>query len=146
MWMVVFVANEDAFTRATHAMVGIVLLEAFQTGDDGRIFFRLCFLDAECVVGERVEGDFGRLLGIEIQGDRGWLGRLQCRRRYRGHCRRMVEGSFFVAERVGSDEAGLGWAERQCRPAQQVVKKSKGFGVSGAVVVFFHALKLEQAL
>jgi len=49
--VIVLMANEDALAGATHAMVGKVLLEAFQTGDDGRIFFGLRFLDTECVVG-----------------------------------------------------------------------------------------------
>lgn len=66
MWVVVFMTNENAFAGATHAMVGEVLLETFQPGDNGGIFFRLRFLDAKCVVRKGVESDFLGLLGIEI--------------------------------------------------------------------------------
>lgn len=55
--VVVLMADEDALAGAAHAVLGVVLLEALEAGDDGRVLLGLGLLDAEGVVGERVEAD-----------------------------------------------------------------------------------------
>lgn len=51
VWVVVLVADEDGFAGAAHAVVGVVILETLQAGEDRRVFFRLGLFGAECVVG-----------------------------------------------------------------------------------------------
>lgn len=48
--MVVFVADEDAFASSAHAVVYVVFFEAFETREDGGVFFWLGFFGAEGVV------------------------------------------------------------------------------------------------
>lgn len=52
--MVVFVADEDALARASHAMYLIVFLEALKSSQHRRVLFWLRLLRAECVVGQGV--------------------------------------------------------------------------------------------
>lgn len=48
--MVVFVANKEGFGGAPHAVVGVVIFEAGESGEDAGVFFRLGFFGAEGVV------------------------------------------------------------------------------------------------
>lgn len=49
-----FMADQNPLAGAAHAMLVIVFLEALQAGEYRGVFFWLCFLCAECVVGEGV--------------------------------------------------------------------------------------------
>ena len=68
MWMVVLVAHQDTLTRPPHSILFIVFFKSFQSRNNRRVFFWLCFFGAKCVVGERVESNCLRLVGIEVFG------------------------------------------------------------------------------
>lgn len=65
MGMIVLVAHQDALACASDAVFRVVLLQALQTCDDGGILLGLGFLDAECVVGERIQRHLLGLVRIE---------------------------------------------------------------------------------
>jgi hypothetical protein len=83
--MIVFVADEDAFTGSAHAMLDIVLLEAFEASEDRGVFFWLGLFGAECVIGEGVEADSFGLVPIEGFGENRRVGGLQCGGGYGRH-------------------------------------------------------------
>lgn len=83
--VVVLMADEDALARAAHAMDIVVLLESLQSRNDRWVLLGLRLLDAERVVGERVQADCLGLVSIEGKGDDGWVGGLKRRRRYCRH-------------------------------------------------------------
>lgn len=60
--MIVFVADQDPFTRPPHPMLVIVLFQPLQSRKYGGIFFRLVLFRAECVVAEWEEADRLRLV------------------------------------------------------------------------------------
>ncbi len=74
--MVVLVTDEDALAGSSHAMLDIVLFEALEACENGRVFFRLRFLGAECVVRERVEADCFWLVVVEGFGKNWRIGGL----------------------------------------------------------------------
>ena len=76
--MVVFVADEDTFAGSAHAVLFIVLFEAFEAREDGGVFFWLGLFGAESVVGEGVEADGFRLVAVEGFGEERRVGGLQC--------------------------------------------------------------------
>jgi len=71
MWVVVLMADQDALTRPSHAILLVMFLESLQSGKDRRIFFGLCLLCAKCVVAERVQTNSLGLVPVEIE----WLDR-----------------------------------------------------------------------
>ena len=75
--MVVFVADEDTFAGSAHAVLFIVLFEAFKAREDRGVFFWLGLFGAEGVVGEGVEADGFRLVAVEGFGEKRWVGGLQ---------------------------------------------------------------------
>jgi hypothetical protein len=75
--VVVLVADKDSFAGSAHAIINVVFFEALEAREDGGVFFWLRFFRAECVVGERVEADCFRLVGIEGVGKERWVGGLQ---------------------------------------------------------------------
>lgn len=83
--MVVFVADEDSFAGSAHAMLIIVLFEAFEAREDGGVFFWLRLFGSEGVVGEGVEADGFGLVAVEGFGEERWVGGLQCSSRYGRH-------------------------------------------------------------
>ncbi len=64
-----FVADEDSFAGSSHSMLDIVLFESLEACEDRGVFFRLGFLSAEGVVGERVEADRLGLVGVKGFGE-----------------------------------------------------------------------------
>lgn len=74
--VVVFVADEDAFASAPHAVLGVVFFEALEAREDGGIFFWLGLFGAECVVGEGVEADGFGLVAVEGIGENRRVGGL----------------------------------------------------------------------
>lgn len=74
VWVVVLVANEDALAGSSHAMLFVMLLEPLESSHDRRVLLRLCLLDTERVVGQRVQADGLGLIGLEWEGDDGRFG------------------------------------------------------------------------
>lgn len=64
MRIIVFVTYQDAFTRATHAMIFVIIFQSLKSITDRVILLRLGFLCSKCVIGERVQADCLWLLGI----------------------------------------------------------------------------------
>lgn len=63
------VAHKNALTRPSHAMLDVMLLQSFQSGNHRRVLLWLCFLGTERVIGERVETDGFWLIGREGFGE-----------------------------------------------------------------------------
>lgn len=64
--MIVFVAYENALTRATHSMLVEVLLKSSQAGDDRWIFLRLGLFSTKSVIAQWIQGDCLGLICIEV--------------------------------------------------------------------------------
>lgn len=62
MWVIVLVADQDAFAGSAHAMFVVVLFKTLQSRHHRRVLLGLRLLDAERVVGQRIQSDFGRLV------------------------------------------------------------------------------------
>jgi hypothetical protein len=90
--MVMLMANQDPLAGAPHAMLIVVFFQTLQASEHRGVLLRLCFLGAECVVGERVEADSLRLFGGEVLGD-DWS----------GHC-----GLLEKRERLAEEEVSWG--------------------------------------
>jgi len=74
--MVVFVADENAFAGAPHAVLGVVFFETLEAREDGGVFFGLGFFCAEGVVGEGIEADCLGLVAVEGFGEERGVGGL----------------------------------------------------------------------
>ena len=72
-------ANEDAFDGATHAVEGVVVLQARQARVDGGVFFWLWCFGCEVIIGEWVEAQRLWLVGVEGERLDGWIGGLKVR-------------------------------------------------------------------
>lgn len=70
MRIIVFVAYQDAFTRATHTMIFVIIFQSLESITDRVILLRLSFLCTKGVIGERVQADSLWLLGIRGSGSR----------------------------------------------------------------------------
>ena len=86
--VVVLVADEDALAGAPHAVRVVMLLQPLQPRDHRRVLLGLRLLDAERVVGQRVQADGFRLVRVERERDDGRVGRLERRRGDRRHLER----------------------------------------------------------
>lgn len=93
MRVVVLVAHQYAFTGAPHPVRAVVLLQPLQARDHRGVLLRLRLLDAERVVGQRVQADRLRLVRVEWEWDDGRVGRLE---RRRGNCRHLCVDSFLI--------------------------------------------------
>jgi uncharacterized membrane-anchored protein len=71
VWVVVFVADQDALTCPSHAMFLVVLFESLQAREYGGVFFWLAIFRAECVVAQRVEAYSLGLFCVEVLGKDG---------------------------------------------------------------------------
>ena len=80
-----FVADEDAFASAAHAVDIVVLFETLEACKDGGVFFWLGFFGAEGVVGEGVEADCFGLVAVEGVGEERRVGGLEGGGSYGGH-------------------------------------------------------------
>lgn len=65
MWVVVLVADKDAFNSAAHAMEGVVILKAGEAGVNRRILFRLRCLGCEVIIGQWIQAEGLWLVSIE---------------------------------------------------------------------------------
>lgn len=97
--MVVLVADKDAFDGATHAVEGVMVLQAGETGVDGWVFFWLWCFGCEVIVGEWVEAQRLWLVGVEGEGLDGWVGGLEVGLWYGRHYCGGPRGGFEVSSR-----------------------------------------------
>ena len=67
--MIVFMADENPFTRPSHAMLAVVFFQSFQSGEDGRVFLWLVLFCAKGVVAQWIQPDCFRLVVVELLGD-----------------------------------------------------------------------------
>jgi len=57
MWMIMLMADEDTLTRSPHPILLVVLFEPLQPRKYRRIFLRLIFFGAKCVIAEREQAN-----------------------------------------------------------------------------------------
>ena len=80
--MIMLVAYQDALACPAHAMLGIVFFQSLQARQNRRVLLWLAIFGAKGVVAEWVQADGLGLVGVEVLGKDGPVGRLSVGRKY----------------------------------------------------------------
>ena len=68
MWVIVFVADQDALAGSAHAMFDVVLFQSLQTCKHRGVLFWLVLFGTERIIAEREEANSLRLICVECFG------------------------------------------------------------------------------
>jgi len=71
MWVVVLVADQDAFASPSHAMLRVVFFQSLQSRKDRRVLFWLAIFGSECVVAQGEQANRLGLVAVEVLGNHG---------------------------------------------------------------------------